>query len=135
MNPQTNTDIWAYLAATPLLGLTITLLAYLVGDWVYRKSNKNPLLAPMVPTMLLVIGFLLLTGIDYPTYFEGAQFVHFLLGPATVALAIPLYNNLAQVKKSLRGILIAIPIGSVIAIVSAVGGAKVCHLTHCHGHH
>lgn len=120
MTPENPQDIWAYLSASPLLGLTITLLAYSAGDWIYQKAGRNPMASPMIPAMVIVISFLSLTGIDYPTYFEGAQFVHFLLGPATVALAIPLYNNLGKVKKSLLAIAIALPVGSLVAILSAI---------------
>ena len=54
----------------------------------------------MAIAVALLIALLLITGTDYETYFEGAQFVHFLLGPATVALAVPLYANLARVRKA-----------------------------------
>lgn len=115
------TDIWAYLSASPLLGLTLTLGSYVAGDWLYRKAGKPAILIPVLPAMILVVCFLTISGIDYPTYFEGAQFVHFMLGPATVALAIPLYNNLATVKRASLAILIVVPIGAVVAAGSAVG--------------
>lgn len=121
MNDPLNPEIWAYLSASPLLGLTLTLVAYCTGEWIYQKCGRNPMVSPMIPAMLIVIGFLTATGIEYRTYFEGAQFVHFMLGPATVALAIPLYNNLGKVKKSLLAIAIALPVGSLVAISTAVG--------------
>ena len=83
-------SIWVYLAATPLLGLTATLLAYLVAWRVYQRSGMNPLANPVAIAVALLVTLLVLTGTPYRTYFDGAQFVHFLLGPATVALAIPL---------------------------------------------
>ena len=119
-DPIPVTDIWAYLTATPLLGLTITLTAYVMADWIYKKAGKPPILIPVLPAMIFVVIFLFITGIDYPTYFEGAQFVHFMLGPATVALAIPLYNNLATVKRASLAIIIVVPVGAVVAAVSAV---------------
>ncbi|MEL0224712.1 MAG: LrgB family protein, partial [Gammaproteobacteria bacterium] len=82
-------EVWVYLSASPLTALTITLVAYLCGDWLYQKSGRVPVLNPVLIAVILITIGLTVTGIDYWTYFEGAQFVHFLLGPATVALAIP----------------------------------------------
>jgi predicted murein hydrolase (TIGR00659 family) len=113
-------DIWVYLAASPLLHLTLTLLAYQAGSWVYRKGRLNPLLNPVLLAVCLLVGALMLTGTSYPTYFEGAQFVHFLLGPATVALAIPLYRQFERVKRSAFAILTSIITGSLTASLSAV---------------
>ena len=113
--------IWVYLAETPLVGLTVTLAAYLAGDWLYRRAKLNPLANPVLIAVLLLVGLLLLTGTDYPTYFEGAQFVHFLLGPATVALAVPLYRQFRQVRRHALPLLVALVVGSLTAAGSAVG--------------
>ena len=113
-------DIWVYLSASPLLSLTVTLLAYQAGYWLYRKGNLNPLLNPVVLAVVALVGVLLATGTDYRTYFDGAQFVHFLLGPATVALAVPLYNQFRQVRRSMGPLLASILVGSLTASVSAV---------------
>ena len=72
-------DIWVYLAATPLMGLTITLVAYQAAYWIYRRANFNPLVNPVAIAIALLITALTLTGMPYPSYFDGAQFVHFLL--------------------------------------------------------
>lgn len=114
-------SIWVYLSATPLLGLTITLLAYLAADWVHRKAKRNPLANPVALAVALLVLVLLATGTPYRTYFEGAQFVHFLLGPATVALAIPLYAQLARLRSMLIPALIALLAGSLTSVVSALG--------------
>ena len=92
-------DIWVYLAASPLLGLTVTLVAYVLGDRLYRRAKMHPLLNPVLLAVAFLVALLLLTGTPYATYFEGAQFVHFLLGPATVALAVPLYFNRAKLRR------------------------------------
>lgn len=113
-------DIWVYLAASPLLGLTVTLVAYTAGDWVYQKSGRNPLLNPVLLAVVMLVGFLFATGIDYRAYFDGAQFVHFLLGAATVALAVPLYAQFDQVRRSAFAILGAVLAGSATAALSAV---------------
>ena len=90
MNPVA--DIWVYLSASPLLWLTLTLAAYIGAFALYEKSRFNPLVNPVAISVLLLTGVLAATGTPYATYFEGAQFVHFLLGPATVALAVPLFE-------------------------------------------
>ena len=113
--------IWVYLAATPLLGLTVTLLAYQAGLWVYGRAKMNPLLNPVLLAVILVVTLLTVTGTDYHTYFEGAQFVHFLLGPATVALAVPLYRQLHALRRSLLAVSVALISGSLTAAGSAIG--------------
>lgn len=120
MNTQI-TDIWVYLSTTPLLGLTATLLAYQAAYWLYRKSGFNPLLNPVAIAVALLVAVLYATHTPYKTYFDGAQFVHFLLGPATVALAIPLYAQLDKLKRLLVPLSVALLVGSVVAITSAVG--------------
>jgi len=113
-------QIWVYLSATPLLGLTMTLVAYQAGMWLYQKAGLNPLLNPVLIAVVALVGLLLLTGTDYQTYFDGAKFVHFMLGPATVALAVPLYQQFQKVRKSFPVILVSIFAGSVTAVISAV---------------
>jgi predicted murein hydrolase (TIGR00659 family) len=113
--------IWVYLAASPLLALTLTLLAYQGGLWLHAKSNHNALVNPVLVAMCVIVALLTLTGTQYSTYFDGAQFVHFLLGPATVALAIPLYRQVQQVRKSLLAITVAVICGSLTAALTAVG--------------
>ncbi len=117
----TFTDIWVYLAATPLLGLTLTLIAYVIGDWLYRRANMQPLLNPVFLAVLLLVMLLTITDTPYQTYFDGAQFVHFLLGPATVALAVPLYLHVQKLKKMWLPLLAGLLIGSITAAVSAIG--------------
>jgi predicted murein hydrolase (TIGR00659 family) len=113
-------DIWVYLSASPLLHLTITLLAFQAGSWVYERMNRNPLLNPVLLGVVAVVGLLLATGTSYQDYFEGAQFVHFLLGPATVALAIPLYRQFELVRRSALAVISSILAGSLTASGSAI---------------
>ena len=113
-------EIWVYLAASPLLGLTVTLVAYQAGYWLYRRSGHNPLVNPVLIAVVALVALLKLTDVDYLTYFEGAQFVHFLLGPATVALAIPLFQQLRQLRESMLAILVSVVAGSLMAAGSAV---------------
>ena len=93
-------DIWVYLAASPLLHLTLTLVAFQAGTWIYRRTGNNPLANPVLIAVVALVALLVATDTDYASYFAGAQFVHFLIGPATVALAIPLYRQFAHVRRS-----------------------------------
>jgi predicted murein hydrolase (TIGR00659 family) len=114
-------DVWVYLSASPLLGLTITLVAYQGAYWIYKRANFHPLLNPVAVAIAVLVTLLKLTGTPYQTYFDGAQFVHFLLGPATVALAIPLYAQLDKLKAAWLPLAGALLVGSATAIASAVG--------------
>lgn len=113
-------EIWVYLAASPLLGLTLTLVAYQGAYWLYQRSGMKPLANPVAIAVAIIVALLTLTGTSYATYFDGAQFVHFLLGPATVALAVPLYAQLPRLKRMFGPALVALAIGSLTAIVSAI---------------
>ncbi|HMO28356.1 LrgB family protein [Enterovirga sp.] len=114
-------SLWVYLSASPLLWLTVTLIAWLVADALARAARGNAFVNPVLISIVLVGALLRLTGTPYERYFEGAQFVHFLLGPATVALGVPLYRNLALVRRNLLPMLAALLVGSLGAILSAVG--------------
>lgn len=114
-------DIWVYLSTTPLLGLTVTLVAYQGGMWVYQRAGLNPLFNPVLIAVIALVVLLMVTGTEYQTYFDGAKFVHFMLGPATVALAVPLYQQFQKVRKSFPIILASIFAGSVTAVLTAVG--------------
>ncbi len=115
--------IWVYLAETPLLWLTATLSAYLVGVACYRLSGERPWVNPVLVAVALIALALARTGTDYATYFQGAQFVHFMLGPATVALAAPLVGNLRDMRRAALPILAGLLAGSAAAMVTAVAVA------------
>ena len=119
MNPRFE-DIWVYLSATPLLGLTVTLIAYQAAYWIYSRARFHPLLNPVALSVAMLAALLTVTKTPYQTYFSGAQFIHFLLGPATVALAIPLYGQFARLKAEWRQLLAALIAGSLTATASAV---------------
>ena len=97
---ETLADIWVYLAASPLLSLTLTLAIFQAANWVYGRAGRPALLNPVLLSVVAIVVILWGTGTDYRTYFQGAQFIHFLLGPATVALAIPLYRQFERVRRS-----------------------------------
>ena len=113
-------DVWVYLSTTPLLGLALTLLVYHGAFLVYQRAGFHPLANPVAIAVLVLATLLWLTGTPYATYFQGAQFVHFLLGPATVALAVPLFEQLPRLKRLWLPLLGALVAGSVAAAVSAV---------------
>jgi predicted murein hydrolase (TIGR00659 family) len=115
--------LWVYLSASPLLGLTVTLVVYVAAYRLFQVLNGNPLANPVALSILLLMGFLRVTRTPYRVYFEGAQFVHFLLGPATVALAVPLYKQLATLRALGLPILTAVVVGVTVAATSAMGVA------------
>ncbi len=114
-------DIWTYLSSEPLLWLTATLAAYAVGDALFRASGRKPWVNPVLIAVVLLALTLFASGTPYDAYFEGAQFVHFMLGPATICLAVPLYTNLKSVRKTLLPMAAALAAGSATAILSALG--------------
>ncbi|MDR1890529.1 MAG: LrgB family protein [Zoogloeaceae bacterium] len=114
------TGLWDAITALPLFGLTLTLLAYWLCDRLYRRAHYLPLLNPVLLSIIVIIVFLQLSGVSYPVYFNGAQFIHFLLGPATVALAIPLYSQFRKVRALFLPLMLSLCIGSTLGIVSAV---------------
>jgi putative effector of murein hydrolase len=116
--------LWVYLQTTPLFWLTATLAAFLVADALAKAAGRRPIVNQVLISIALLGGLLKLTGTDYQTYFNGAQFVHFLLGPATVALGVPIYANFALVRRNVWPLAAALLIGATVAIASAVLVAK-----------
>jgi len=113
-------DIWVYLSAQPLLWLAVTLAAYLAGYRLFMASYQRAWLNPVALAILLIAGLLAVTGTPYARYFEGAQFVHFLLGPATVALAVPLVRHWARIRRMWLPLAVGLVAGSLTAALSAM---------------
>ncbi len=113
-------QLWVYLSATPLFGLTATLVVYVLAQAVYARLNQAPWANPVLWTVVVLAGGLLATGVPYPSYFAGAQFIHFLLGPAVVALAWPLWQRRAELRRRWEGLLLAALLGGIAASGSAV---------------
>lgn len=114
-------ELWVYLSTSPLLWLTVTLGVYLLAQRLAALSRFNPLVNPVLISIVVLVVILQLTGTPYGTYFDGAQFVHFVLGPATVALAVPLYRSRALIKASALPIAAALAVGAPFAMITAVG--------------
>jgi len=118
-------EVWVYLSGSPLLALFITLAAYQAGLFVYQKCKQNPVANPVAIAVILVASFIQIIKMPYATYFQGAQFIHFLLGSATVSLALPIYRGLNRLKSHLFPLMISLIAGGVTSILSAVGIATL----------
>lgn len=119
------TYLWVYLSASPLTGLTMTLVAYTLALKLYERMNRNVLLHPVITAIGLLIVFLTVSDMDYEAYFEGGQFIHFLLGPATVALAVPLYKQFPKLKKIWLPVSFGLLAGVLMGAVSSIAIAHV----------
>ena len=120
MTPANLSDIWVYLSASPLSGLTVTLLVYTLAYRLHQTSGHHPLVNPVAVSIVIIAGLLWASSTPYPTYFDGAQFVHFLLGPATVSLAVPLYEQLHRLRRLWLPLLAGLGVGTAVASTSAV---------------
>ena len=118
--PERAGEIWVYLSTNPLLWLTLVLVVYVFADRVAAACGRHPLVNTVAISAAILGALLVATRTSYDTFFAGAQFVHFLLGPATVALAVPLYRNLDRVRATLVPMICALTLGSLVAITSAV---------------
>ena len=118
-------EIWVYLAASPLLALTLTLAAWHLGTRLYERSGRHPLVNPVAIAVLAVAGAIVAIGMPYATYFEGAQFVHFLLGTATVSLAVPIHRGLATLRGRVLPLAAALLGGGAVSIGVALGVARL----------
>ncbi|HMA32303.1 MAG TPA: LrgB family protein [Casimicrobiaceae bacterium] len=117
-------EIWVYLSGSPLFALIVTLAAYQLGLVVYERLDRNPLANPVAIAVALVAATLGAVDMPYATYFEGAQFVHFLLGTATVALAVPIHVSLKELRGKVVPLFAALIAGGAMSIVSAVAIAR-----------
>ncbi len=113
------------LRASPLFLIALTLCAYFAGSALSRRTQSS--LANPTLVAILIVGFVLrVISLPYGAYFSGVQFLHFLLGPATVALAIPLVRSLEHLRRGLLPTLSALLAGSVTGAVSAYGIVRLC---------
>ena len=113
-------ELWVYLSATPLFGLTATLVVYVLAYALYERLSHAPLANPVLWTVIVLALLLHASGTPYPTYFSGAQFIHFLLGPAVVALAWPLWQRRAELHARRTALVVAALAGGAAAAGSAV---------------
>jgi predicted murein hydrolase (TIGR00659 family) len=113
------TEFWVYFTARPLLWIVLTLAVFMFSREINRRLGGSSLFHPVLISMAILIALLVATDTSYQTYFEGAQFIHFLLGPATVALAVPLYAYFDRIRENWLPILVAVLVGSPFAVISA----------------
>ena len=109
-----------YVSSTPLIWLLVTMGAFKVGIIIYEKFNKHTLLQPIIISYILIMATLVLSGASYEEYFKGVEIIHFFLGPATVALALPLYNNLKHIKSLFLPIVLTLIVAGVFSILIAI---------------
>ena len=127
-------EAWQWLTTSPLLGLTLTVGGYAVGRWAHRRTG-HAVLQPVLVAVVLVGALLLATGVPYRDYLAGGSLVSFWLGPATVALALPLHHEWHLVRRAALPILTGVVAGAVVSISSAVlvteatGGSRSLQLT------
>ena len=112
-------------------GLTLSIAAYLFACWLKQKT-KLAFLNPILVSVIVIIAFLLGVGIDYDTYNKGASYLSWLLTPATVCLAIPLYKQLHLLKKHGAAVAVSITSGVATSAVSIFLMCRVLGLSHTH---
>ncbi len=113
-------QLWVYLSTTPLFGLTATVVTYVLAQAVYLRLHQAPWANPVLWTVMTLAALLTASHTPYPRYFSGAQFIHFLLGPAVVALAWPLWLRRAELRLRAVPLLLAATVGGAAASASAV---------------
>ncbi|WP_020179262.1 LrgB family protein [Methylopila sp. M107] len=123
-------ELWVYLSASPLIWLTLTVCTWVAASELSMRLGRNPLVNPVLTSILALSAAMLLAGVPYERYFAGAQFVHFLLGPATVAIAVPLVREWRQVSRLLLPMGAALVVGSLVAVLSVIALGKALGLTH-----
>lgn len=103
-----------------LLALSLTIGVYLLAEQLYIRAGRTSLLHPVIVSIFSLMGIITLLGWDYPDYQQDTRFIHFLLGPATVALAVPLHENMSLIRKMAMPLMVACVTGAIIAAGSAV---------------
>lgn len=113
---------WLSLAeGSPLPWLVLTMLVYMAAMAIYKKSGNRPMLIPVFTGVVVIVGILLVTGTSYETYRSGVALLGLMIGPATVALAIPLYAQRERIKELWLPISVALFVGCLVALLSALG--------------
>jgi putative effector of murein hydrolase len=109
-----------YIQSTPLTWLIITLASFKIGIIIYEKFNKHTLLQPIIIAYVMLLSLIIYTNTSFEEYFKSVEIIHFFLGPATVALALPLYKNLKYIKSLFLPIMLTLFIAGIFSIVVAV---------------
>jgi predicted murein hydrolase (TIGR00659 family) len=112
--------LWQAFVALPALWIAITGVTYVASLEVRRRTNSHPVANPVLISVVLVVCILQVTRTPFETYFRATSLINVLVGPATVALAIPLYNQIDRLRAMSRSLSVALVVGSIVAIGSAV---------------
>lgn len=108
-------------------GIILSFAAYEIGKWISQKL-KTPLANPLLIAILLIIGFLSITGIDYEYYKKGGDFIAFFIAPATVAMVLDLYANIETLKKNIIPIFIGVGFGTILSFIIAMFLSKMLQI-------
>ena len=119
----------AFFQNSMFAGVTLSLIAYLIGV-ILKKKLKLGIFNPLLISIVISIGVLLIGKVDYDTYNEGAKFLSWLLTPATVCLAIPLYEQWELLKQNYKAVLFGLLAGTVTSLTTVFVLAKLCGLSH-----
>lgn len=111
---------WSAVLQSPWLMVGITVAGFHIGSKIYNAFNKTPVLHPVLIGLLVTIGCLVTLGISFQQYREGADMIYQLLGPVTVALAVPMYTRLAYIRKAAVAVSVGLLIGGGLAVISAL---------------
>jgi len=109
--------------------LTLVMGTFLLGVWIYKRT-KVTLLQPLLISMLIIIPFLKVTGIDYSTFYQQTKLLNFMLGPSVVALGFVLYEQIEHIRGNVLSILTAVFVGSIVGIFSVLLIAKLLGADH-----
>lgn len=113
-----------------LLWLVLTIGVYFAAVRLFQAVGRHPLLNPLLVSVLLIMAVLWLSHTPYAVYRQGTAFIDFLLGPATVALAVPLYEYRHLLRRMWQPLLAALVVGSLTGISTVVAGGELLGLSH-----
>lgn len=122
-------EMHEFLTESVYLGVMLTLGTYSIGVWLKKKTGWT-LMNPLLVSMVLCIAFLYATGTEYETYAEGASVISYLLTPATVCLAVPLYEQIEQLKRNCHAIALGIGAGVLASMISILGMVLLLGMNH-----
>lgn len=109
------------LTATPALAIVMTVSAYMIALSVFRWLGEPAWAPPMLTGSLILSAMIALLPIDYDDFAAGAYWLALLLGPATVALAVPLFEQFQQIKRLILPLTVSLTVGAFVAAGSTVG--------------
>ena len=127
-------ETWDWLTSSPLFGITLTVAGYALGRWLHQRT-RSPVFQPVLVAIVVIVVVLEVGNVSYSDYLAGGSYVGFWLGPATVALALPLHHEWHLVRRAAAPVLVGVVAGTVVSICSAIlvtdlaGGNRELQLT------